>query len=241
MYPTASLPRLVQLTAVDAWMFLADDHADELLAVDGLISGGGILGEVLRGIEAEMSPQWRTRFRGHLDGWVRSNDQAAARHRTCKVPPPEEYVPWRRVSGTLLWGFDLIEYALERELPVSTVSSSLYAELVEAAADVICWTNDLYSAPKEIQRGDPNNLLVVLRHHRGMTLQQAAVATAERVEIRAAAFRAALPAMAEQENSAGLQSLYRAWRDGLASWMRGNLEFCRESSRYAFPAPSDAG
>ncbi|MBM9624461.1 terpene synthase family protein [Streptomyces zhihengii] len=238
MYPTASLSHLVQLTAVDAWMFLADDHADELRTIDGLISSGGILGEVLQRIEADMSPQWCTRFREHLADWVTSNEQAATRHHAQEVPSLEEYVPWRRVSGTLLWGFDLVEYATERELPAASVSSSAYAELVEAAADVICWTNDLYSAPKEIQRGDPNNLLVVLQHHYGMTLQEAAEATVERIEARVSEFHALLPTMLDQAPPSSLHSVHRAWADGLASWMRGNLEFCRESPRYAMPAPS---
>ncbi|PSJ27104.1 hypothetical protein B7P34_19410 [Streptosporangium nondiastaticum] len=230
VYPTAPRSRLDTLACLDLMMFLDDDHADEGAARLRPLTASPLL-EV---IEEPMSPVWCSRFRAHLAEWEQANVQAGFR-RARSGPPPVlgEYVPWRRVSSTLIWHFDLVEYAHGFELPDDFLAGTLHHDVVDCAADVIAWTNDLFSAPKELSRGEPNNLLAVLAHHHRISLQHAAQDTADRITGRARQFlefRAALVPAAHQGPTA--EGLLLEWADHLGLWAGGNLAFCRESGRY---------
>ncbi|SER36541.1 hypothetical protein SAMN04487983_101553 [Streptomyces sp. yr375] len=150
LYPTAPRDRLDALACVDLMMFLDDDHSDE----DAPRPHALLASPLLDVVEEPMSRAWRARFRAHLADWNRVNEQiGSARTDSGAPPPPEEYVPWRRVSSTLYWHFDLIEYAHRHELSDVFVSGDLYRRLVECAVDIGAWTNDLFSAPKELSQG----------------------------------------------------------------------------------------
>lgn len=226
-YPAAPAERLAAIAALDVLMFLDDDRADE--AADG---SGSLIGELLAGhtdltdllstLDRGMSPGWSARLRADLAAWTTANREAVARHAT-GPPPLADYIGWRRLSVTAWWHFDLVEYAAGRELPPGFRESARHQLVTEAAADIIAWTNDLFSAPGELARGDPNNLLAVLVAHHHLTPQEAAEECVARLAERTRSFvaqRAALPPEL-------------AWfGDALAAWCRGNLDYCRTSNRY---------
>ncbi|OZG69865.1 hypothetical protein BTA51_29000, partial [Hahella sp. CCB-MM4] len=143
-----------------------------------------------------MSPPGRKSYRRHLADWDRTNTEAGSpRAHSARPPAPDEYVPWRRISSPVIWHFDLVEYARGRELPDGFVGGEAHRQLVECAADVAAWTNDLFSAPKELSREERCNLVAVLAHHHGTGVQEAALATVERIGERVRDFldaRAAL-------------------------------------------------
>lgn len=179
------------------------------------------------------SPAWRSRFRAHLAAWEQANIQAGARRAHSSPPPLDEYVPWRRISSTLVWHFDLVEYADGHELPDTFLSTDLHRRLVDCAADVTAWTNDLFSAPKELSQGERCNLVAVLAHHQGISVQDAALLTVDWITGRAQEFlaaRAALLSKADQDSAAG--HALPGWADSLGRWAGGNLGFCLASDRY---------
>jgi hypothetical protein len=239
VYPAAPRDRLATLACLDLMMFLDDDHADEDAPRPHPLTASPLLA----GVEEPMSPAWRSRFRENLAAWEQANIQSGARRADAGPPPPEEYIPWRRISSALLWHFDLIEYADGRELPDAFLSTGLYRRLIESAADVIAWTNDLFSAPKELARGEQSNLLAVLAHHRGISVQDAALLTVHRIATRVREFQSARadllspPGQDPAVQDPPAVSDLPAWADGLARWAGGNLGFCLASDRY--PAQCD--
>ncbi|MFF5900139.1 terpene synthase family protein [Streptomyces argenteolus] len=243
VYPLAPEARLEALSCLDLMMFLDDDHADEGAVRRRPLTDSSLL-EV---VEEPMSSDWRARFRSHLSDWEGANARAA-RRRARSAPPQhlEEYLPWRRVSSTLFWHFDLVEYAQESELPAEFVSGSRYRALADCAADVIAWTNDLFSAPKELSRGEQDNLVAVLTHHQSMDLQEAVALTAEWIADRTRQFLSARDSLAaEIRTDPSAADTLLEWTDGLGRWAGGNLGFCLASARYphrlAAPEPGSGG
>ncbi|MEU8437139.1 terpene synthase family protein [Streptomyces sp. NPDC029216] len=124
VYPRASLPRLVNLAAFFAWMFLADDRDDHAAHVEAAAPIPAR--DFLERITAGMSSAWGERFIRNLEDWTASNHDVA-RHRQARTVPTEaEYVPMRRLSSAWVWFYDLIEYANEEELPASFLGTPVY-------------------------------------------------------------------------------------------------------------------
>ncbi|MFI5828720.1 terpene synthase family protein [Streptomyces sp. NPDC051578] len=225
VYPRASLPRLVNLAALFAWMFLADDRDDHAARVEATAPIPAR--DFLERFTVDMSPAWGGRFIRNLKDWTASNHHVARHRQAGAVPTEAEYVPLRRLTSALVWFYDLIEYANEEELPASFLGTPVYRSLMESITDATTFTNDLYSAHKEHARGELHNLPTVLRHHHGMTWQEAADVTAVRVHHHLQAFTDACQALPEQA------TLERRWARGLAECMAGNLAYFRTSHRYA--------
>jgi hypothetical protein len=230
VYPDAPIDRLAVLAALDVVMFLDDDRADEVehfagSFVDEMLFGQptGALAELLPALDRDMPPAWAARLRANMTAWVLTNWEAAVRHGDAPLSV-DDYIPWRRAGGTMWWHFDLIEYAAGRELSPEFFGSPPYQGLTEAAADIACWTNDLFSVHKELARGDPHNLLAVFVAHRHLSLQEAADECARWLAARTRSFVAL---------RCGLPPELAWFGDALAAWCRGNLDFCLTSGRYA--------
>jgi len=142
----------------------------------------------------------------------------------------------RRDAGAIWPSFDLIEWVAGAALPPSVYFSSCYQQLLLAAADVVCWTNDLLTLDKELAHGDTQNLILVINHDRGGTLQDAIDEVVQRSERRLQAFLAAeqaLPGVLRQLGcSADHQALARSCTDMLRAWMRGHVDWGTQTARY---------
>ncbi|MFD3451711.1 terpene synthase family protein [Streptomyces sp. NPDC058691] len=262
VWPWAPTHRLTELARLTLWMFAVDDRSDagerdpaavhaELdamvrtitFAVPAVPAIAAVpasaapavraLADTVPRIGAAMGPAWRDRFHRHLIAWLRTN-QDMLRHRADRaVLTPEAYAAWRRVSGATGWFFDLIEYAEDAELTPAEWSAPTCRQLREAAADVIGWTNDLFSLDKELASGESANLVLVLRHHRRLPLREA-VAEAQRLHAhRVAELAAAGRALRAEPTTPSRRTALRRYTDGIHAWARGFLDFSRESARYA--------
>jgi hypothetical protein len=260
VWPWAAPERLAELCRLTLWMFVVDDrsdgHADASGAVDAeleamvrVLVGGTpvtpepapatvrVLVEVLARLAERMGPEWIDRFRRHLAAWVRTNRDMTRRRADRTVPEPQEYIAWRRVSGAVGWCFDLIEYAQDAELPERVWAASACRRLRDTAADVVGWTNDLFSVHKELLTGETGNLVLVLRHHDRLPLQEAVDEVHRRLSRRIAELPAATAALRAAAGDMDLTPREHAavgrYLDGIHAWSRGFLEFSRESARYA--------
>ena len=74
---------------------------------------------------------------------------------------------------------DLFSRADGVVLPKGVRAQAQVLTLTRLADEVVCWGNDLVSLDKELRQGDVHNLVQVLRHAHGYSLQ-AAVAQANR-------------------------------------------------------------
>ncbi|WP_431961333.1 terpene synthase family protein [Actinacidiphila sp. bgisy160] len=260
VWPWAAPARLTELARLTLWMFAVDDGSDagpspstgvELEAMAGAVGGCGravpasappavrVLGDIMPRVTGAMGAAWGDRFRRHLIAWIRTNQDMIRIRADHEVPTPEAYVSWRRVSGATGWCFDLIEYAQESELPAAIWFSPACRALREAAADVIGWTNDLFSVEKELLSGETTNLVLVLRHHHGLTLEEAIDETRLWHARRVAALRTATrdlyaTALATDLTPAQLAAVSQ-YADGIHAWARGFLDFSLASARYHAP------
>ncbi|MFE7278593.1 hypothetical protein ACFU95_50010, partial [Streptomyces sp. NPDC057623] len=128
----------------------------------------------------------------------------------------------------------LVELALGLELSTVVATSSTYRFLVSAATDLICWHNDLYSLDKEIARGNATNLVLVLEEADRMDRSAAVAAVVHRANQRTQEFSEAarrLPVVLQalgEDASPALRCV-----EGMQYWIRGNVEWCKYSTRYS--------
>lgn len=270
VWPWAPPERLAELSRLALWMFVVDDRSDargddsgavdtELQAMMRIVTCAQdvvpenapgtvrVLAEVVPRLADQMSPAWSDRFRRHLAEWIRTNQDMIRRRVERSVPTPHAYVAWRRVSGAVGWCFDLTEYAQDAELTELVWSSPACRQLRDTAADIICWTNDLYSLGKELRTGETSNLVVILQHHHHLTLQDAVNEVHRRLSLRIIELPAAIVSLQTTALAMNLtvqeQAAVDRYVDGIRAWARGFLEYSQESARYAEASvpPATAG
>ena len=258
-HPDSSLEDLRIIAGWYAWLFLQDDVRDdsgigqrpgELSTLDEhfieVLKGGASLHtgedplvgalydlqERLRGRlrDGELSRVGMRRFirafRQHLDAtlWEASNRARAT------VPDVETYVRMRPLTGGLSIVTELVELLEGTHLPVEVRENPTVARLTEASHNIVCWANDILSLEKELGCDEVNNLVVVLRESKGLTLQHAVDLAAEMhdAEVRVfAGLQETLPSFgpAVDENLSRYVAALRAR-------IRGVLDWSRESARY---------
>ncbi|NUR03865.1 MAG: hypothetical protein HOY79_47350 [Streptomyces sp.] len=257
-YPTAALDDLTLLTGWMSWMGQLDDQQAEgtyrtvdswLEVIPGLLavttSGGAgshpcqgaletALADLLRRTLPRFTDAWRERFAVHLreifEGLLVESELSA----NCVPTSVSDYMLRRRGSAMVAPSMDLIELALGVELPAVVAMSSTYRFLVSAATDLICWHNDLYSLDKEIARGNATNLILVLEEADGMDRSAAVAAVVHRANRRTQEFSEAaqrLPVVLQalgEDASVALRCV-----EGMQYWIRGNVEWCKYSTRYS--------
>ncbi|MEV4056067.1 germacradienol/geosmin synthase [Amycolatopsis sp. NPDC049688] len=151
-----------------------------------------------------------------------------------RIPDPIDYVGMRRRT----FGADLtmslsrghaIPPALQRTRPVQTLEN--------AAADVVCLANDLYSYRKEIQyEGELHNAVLVVRNFLDCTAERASEVVTDLLHARLAEFDHAaateLPALYRDDAT---EELLLGFVQELRDWMAGTVHWHENSARYTEP------
>lgn len=250
-----SLPDVLQLiTDWHTWLFIRDDLGDEsmigrrpreLSALDSRFLNvlEGTKPTVrdeplthalcnLRGRLQQMSPTVAGMRRlvhavgEHLEATLW---EAANRAREV-VPDLDSYVRMRPLTGGLSIVTELTEIVEGNHLPTEVRKHDKISRLTEASHDIVCWANDILSLEKELNRGEVNNLVMVLHNEGGLTLQEAVDRAAEMHNTETRVFvrlSAQLPSYgAEVDANLG------RYLSGLCARMRGVLDWTYESVRY---------
>jgi hypothetical protein len=190
----------------------------------------GALADVWRRTAARLSPAWRARFVGHVEEYLAGTAWEAGNRRAGRVPDPAEYIEMRRHTAATGLFFDLIEVFRGVEVPEPTWRNPALRTLRGYADNAVAWFNDLVSWPKELRRGDRHNLVLVLGHHTGCSLDEAVRAAARYHDGQVRGFVAAREAMPlDLLNHSGVAGVVA----DLAHWIRGNMDWSRETGRYA--------
>jgi hypothetical protein len=135
----------------------------------------------------------------------------------------------RHTAATALF-FDLIEVFGDAELPPAAAAHPALACLRRRADNAVAWFNDLVSWRKELAAGDPHNLVLVVRDQTGAGLARAVGTVAAWHDAEVRAFRRVGSVL---EPALLAQPGVRALVDGLAHWLRANVDWSAESGRYA--------
>jgi hypothetical protein len=212
-------------------------------------AGGGSAGplpaalaDVWRRIAPGMPRAWRRRFAAHVTEYLRACGWEAANRARRRVPPPGEFIPARRRAGAIWPSLDLLEFVTRRPLPEIVYEDMLFTELRTAAADVVCWTDDVLTVEKERARGDVHNLALVLENATGCPPAVALDRVTVHIGLRIADFvsRArhlpgTLDALRVDEPA---RQAAMSHVDGLRHWMRGHLDWGLDTVRYRGAEPA---
>jgi hypothetical protein len=174
---------------------------------------------------------WRERFVGHIAAGGAAAFWEAGNRAAGVVPDRQDYVESRRHTGAIYVCMDLIEPVDDIDLPPEILTDPLFQRVLGAACDVVCWTNDLYSAPKEASLGERHNLVLITEHAGRLSRARALARVADEIATELRDFLVLEPQVLrkwpEQEQQ------LRKYLNGMRSWMRGNFDWSRRTKRYS--------
>ena len=221
----ADLEGIVEVTV---WMFGAIEHG----VVTPHDTFALALADLRERLAAMATPVQQERFLGAVTTYFYALAWEAV-HRRRRTPAEfGEYIRMRRHSGAVATCLALIDVANGFELTEAQWCSPALRAASEAAADLICWSNDLVSFGRE--ESQPLELLslpAVLARTYGLPLQAALDRSAAMVDARLADYYAAERPLLASGNPA----LIRFAAD-LRHWIAGNLEWSYETGRYRVTA-----
>ncbi|GGZ51125.1 hypothetical protein GCM10010387_51880 [Streptomyces inusitatus] len=253
-----------------AWLFLLDDRIDEsVLGRDADLLEEHLhdlqatalgtptaptaaarpmaraLEEIIAEASAGMSGAWRLRFRRHVSDYLSAGVWQAAHRQAAQIPGPDVFPHWRRAFGAIMPTFDLVERAHGGALPSSVYYSRPYQDLLIAAADLVCWTNDLMTVDKEAAHGDLHNLVLVVAHDRLQDRPTAAAEVSAACERRLHAYTAGCRDLTALTAALRLPDAVRHHADHCAAalrvWTRGHLEWGLRTPRYRIGTAREEG
>ncbi|GLW07804.1 hypothetical protein Misp01_29340 [Microtetraspora sp. NBRC 13810] len=259
LYPEASLPDLKLAADLNSWFHVFDDQfeladvgRDQELArrlaarAESLLRGEPLnptAGPVLRGL-ADL--RHRMRIRGGDRWWARFSrnmrlcldaalwevDNRASE----KIPDPDTYIDRKLDIAYVAPSFDLIELIEHFEVPSAIRNSPEYVTLLHEAGHVVVCTNDVIGLRRELLQGEFHNLVIVLAHASGSSLQEAVDEVEETVCARVGRYLAAREALEARFARLGVEEhirqAVRRCVTGLEDWMRGYRDWALETRRF---------
>ncbi len=169
---------------------------------------------------ADTLPRFHARVRELFAAFVvESAGRSAGR-----VPELAAYLPLREQTVGLHVEFALGELVDGLALAASTRAHPHRAALARMASNLVGWANDIFTHEKEIEEGETNNLVFVLARAEGLDM---AAALARAVELHDAELRAFVSL------AAAADAPLRGYAAMLCAWVRGHLDWGRETGRYA--------
>ncbi|MEV8100534.1 hypothetical protein [Kitasatospora sp. NPDC085879] len=240
------------------WLFMLDDQFDENILSGGEEEARRIVSEICHTLEewAADSPRkngsaspfltslrdilegiddlsvpalWKLRFATHTRSYAMTYCSDAANSRNSGPLDLASYRSFRRNSGAVKTCIDLIEASNRIRLSKHHEGNRRIFDLQEAANDIICWTNDVFSLRKELMHGEMNNIVAVLRSEGCETWKQAMNRTLEMIEQRTHDLIAAKSDLLRPHATRGDLLNYIS---GIENWISGSLRWHQESSRY---------
>ncbi|MBO0883369.1 MAG: hypothetical protein J2P17_24145 [Mycobacterium sp.] len=197
---------------------------------------GAALKDIVGRIRDRMSVKWRHRFLRHLIDYFTANTWQAAHRRIGDIPDLDTFARMRQDAGAIMPSFDLIELVESTTIPAELYYSRTYQRLITSAANVVCWTNDLMTLEKELAHDDKHNLVPVLAHALGISLEDSIDEVANRAGREVELFLATEAELDRVFDELKVSDDLRATTLGcvgmLRAWMRGHVEWGRNTARY---------
>jgi 5-epi-alpha-selinene synthase len=103
--------------------------------------------------------------------------------------------------------------------------------MTSMALNQICWVNDVLGVNREIEEGSPQNLALVIMKEFNLPLKDALRRAAHMTNAEMKAFlklEESLPDFGDEDNDA------KSYVNVLRRWIRGHLDWYRETARYPF-------
>ncbi|SUD48398.1 Terpene synthase family, metal binding domain [Nocardia otitidiscaviarum] len=185
--------------------------------------------DVMAAAAARMTPHLARRSRQAWRDMADSHLAEAVRRQDGVTLDPDRYMSERLTNVYGWWITTHVEYALGIDLGELADAPEIRTVRARAIAH-IALVNDLYSFAKELDLEEAMNLILVLLHRDGLTLQHAVDTLVELIHRAEADFVAARDAV--RAGPLGSRADIRAYLDGIAYTMTGNLRWSQLSTRY---------
>lgn len=175
-----------------------------------------------------MSQEWGDRAAGHWREYFAAHVEEAFVRAPGRTMTVERYFTLRRKTIGLVPSLDLAESMERHEIPPPVYAAPELVELRRLATEQITCVNDIVSFEKEDTRGDPHNLIILLRS-RGRSRDRAIGEVARMADARLELFerRAVelLDGVAPDDPRGHAVTTMR-------HWLRGSFDWHHTSGRY---------
>ncbi|WP_306358466.1 MULTISPECIES: terpene synthase family protein [unclassified Nocardia] len=185
--------------------------------------------DVITAAEARMTPHLARRSRQAWREMADSHLAEAVRRQNGITLDPDRYMSERLTNVYGWWITTHVEYALGIDLGELAAAPEIRAVRARAIAH-IALVNDLYSFAKELDLEEAMNLILVLLHRDNLDLQDAVDTVVALIHQAEADFVADCDVV--RAGPLGSRSEIRAYLDGIAYTMTGNLRWSQLSTRY---------
>lgn len=182
------------------------------------------------------SPQLVARFADQLEELFGCFVTEAHHRARNMVPRLLTYMWMRQVTVGLYVEFELFGLTDGMVLPEQVREHPVLCNLMARASNLVGWANDIFTYEREVLEGEVHNLVMVLLSEHQLTLQETARLA---VQLHNAEMKAFL-AQAQELPSFGpeLDAQVQRFVDMLKCWVRGHLDWARETGRYLPPQPA---
>jgi hypothetical protein len=191
-----------------------------------------------RGLDSFSRPEYSARFRHALEQYLRAYVWKVDHLRHGDVPALAVYRRMRRLVVGTLPMLELHPVIFRLPVPARLLGHPIVRQLTHMLVNYIAWVNDVLSLGRELAEGSTVNLVRVLCHERGLSLQQGVDAAAEAIEQEAVAYLALkdrLPALIAGSDAALSELLDRTER-----WAADGIPWHLGSPRYSVSAAVSA-
>lgn len=276
VHPTANVPQLALVTEWMVWFFQLDDQLDDgplgyqpekwdtafagLLAACGLAtdyaadrSSDSPLAVATRDLWERTiqgrSAAWVTRFRRNTEEYLRSYHAEAGFRADGYIPTVDSYLAHRRKSDAMGMCMDLVEVALDAEVPERALALPSFRALRETTGIVPGLVNDIFSFPKEFAADYFYNAVYVVLAAEGGSVQSAVDRVNDMITDYVRRFQRAEKKLeqdlttsahardpAEEAAVWGCVAEYRGWMRGFLEWSYGSLRYS-QYEQVSFEAP----
>ncbi|KAF5369039.1 hypothetical protein D9758_003091 [Tetrapyrgos nigripes] len=176
-------------------------------------------------------PETTRRFFVHCEKYVECVTKEAELRERGQVLDFASFTYLRRENSAIRLCFGLFEYTLGFDLPQRVFDDPVFMEAYWAAADLVCWANDVYSYNMEQAKGHSgNNVVTVLMKAYNFDLQQACDYVGLQFKKLMNQFNSAksrLPSFGPKVDAQVAQYVL-----SMENWIRGNLDWSFETKRY---------
>ncbi|HWV74065.1 MAG TPA: hypothetical protein VN040_20245 [Pseudosphingobacterium sp.] len=260
---TENLEAMVAVNDFTTWLFLFDDQVDEGLegkkeeylealttklievmmsdpidavehtATLPLVAG---LSDIWQRLRPLGDTAWQTRFAGRVSEYLQACVWEAKNREQRVFPTIEQYAVARIYTGAVFTQLALIEVMYDIKLPRTIMQHTIVQQLTWSAVQLIAFSNDIFSAPKEIEQNDVHNLVILLQKERNASFQEALALAAELHDSTMRTFEALeqwLPSFDDDVNEQ-----LRRYVLGLRYWIRANVDWSlKDTERYGLTPP----
>ncbi|KAF8920212.1 isoprenoid synthase domain-containing protein [Mucidula mucida] len=230
-------------------LFVVDEVSDDQNGQDARVTGEIFLkamadehfsdGSKLCGITHDFrrrymrlaGPNTARRFLVHCRDYIDAVSREAELRESGDVLDVASFTDLRRENSAIRLCFALFEYTLGIDLPHCVFEDPVFESVYWAAADLVCWANDVYSYNMEQHKGHTgNNIVTVLMRSKGLSLQSAA-------DYVGVYFNELMHRFIENRKSlplwgGSLDVAVDSYCEALGHWIRGNLDWSFETQRY---------